>query len=36
MLKHNVKIFKKKDIKKYLDYVKMKYGKNFLKKFRNK
>ena len=32
----NVKIFKKKDIKKYLDYVKMKYGKNFLKKFRNK
>ena len=36
MMTINVKIFKKKDIKKYLDYVKMKYGKNFLKKFRNK
>lgn len=34
MLDNNVKILKKKDCKKYLDYVNLKYGKDYLKKFR--
>ena len=34
MLKNNVKILRYKDCKKYLDYVKQKYGKGYLKQFK--
>lgn len=34
MCQNNVKILIKKDIKMYLDYIKNKYGKNYLNQFR--
>ena len=35
MKNNNVKILTYKDIKPILDYINEKYGKNFLKKFKN-
>ena len=36
MLKNNVKILKGNDIKKYLDYIGQKYGKEYLRSFKKK
>ena len=36
MLEHNVKIFRRKDIQTYLEYIDLKYGKNYFRQFKNK
>lgn len=35
MIKHNIIIFRKKDIQQYLEYIETKYGKNYLSQFKN-
>ena len=36
MINNNVKILKKNEIRNILYYIKKKYGKNYLKNFKNK
>lgn len=36
MLRNNVKVLKGRDVKQYLDYIDRKYGKRWLKQFKQK
>jgi hypothetical protein len=36
MIKNNIIILRSKDYQKYIDYISEKYGKNYLKQFKNK